>query len=216
MKLQFIKYNSIYLKSCAKLISETWPLADDLVDACKPHHLFYYYIRNCVDNSIYTDLIIDEEIYRVLGILFDSDESHTTFKSYIENLKNSFILFKHILLGHLGKRLIALECTNDMLYTEKSIEKHCEELDDQINFCVLNKELQGIDYGRQLIDRYIQFCINERQMKKIFVWTDISCNYVFYEHCGFHLFKKFYDDRFTNHCDKRTDKPNGFIYIKNI
>ncbi len=33
---------------------------------------------------------------------------------------------------------------------------------------------------------------------------------------GLRLFKKFYDDRLTNHCDERTDKPNGFIYVKNL
>jgi GNAT superfamily N-acetyltransferase len=216
MKLQFIKYNSRYLKSCAKLVSETWSFDDRLVNASKPRHLFYYFIRNCVDNSIYKDLIIDEETERVLGILFGSDENHTSWKSYVKNLKNSFILFKHIILGHLGKRSNALECARDMLYLDESIEKYCNKFDGQLNLCVLSKEIQGLGYGRQLIDRYIQFCINERQMKKIFVWTDIGCNYGFYEHCGFRLFKQFYDDRLTDRCDRRTDKPNGFIYVKNL
>jgi predicted GNAT family N-acyltransferase len=216
MKLQFVKYNSIYLESCAKLVSKTWSFDNELVNASRPHHLFYYYIRNCVDNSIYTDLIIDEETERVLGILFGSDENHTTCKPPIKNFVNLLILYTHIILGHLGKRSVAIECIKDMLNVEKSIENYCNKFDGQLNLCVVSKELQGLGYGRKLIDRYIEFCKNEREMENIFLWTDINCNHGFYEHYGFRPFKQFYDDRLTNHYDKRTDKPNGFIYVKNL
>jgi GNAT superfamily N-acetyltransferase len=216
MQLQFVKYNSIYLKSCAKLLSETWTIDDELINASQPRHLFYYYIRNCVDNSIYTDLIVDQETDRVLGILFGSDENHSTFKSSIKNFKIFLIIFKHILLGHLGKRFIAFKYIKDILDLDKSIEKYCEIFDGELNLFVLSKELQGQGYGRELMNRYIEFCRNERQMEKIFLWTDISCNYGFYEHYGFRRFKQFYDDRLTDHDDKRTNKPNGFIYYKNL
>jgi GNAT superfamily N-acetyltransferase len=216
MKLQFIKYHPRYMKSCSKLVSDTWSFSDELVNASQSRHLYYYFIRNCVDNSIYNDLIIDEETGHVLGILFGSDENHTPWKLYLKNMKNSLILYKHIILGRLGKRSNAFRCASNMSYVDKSIEKFCDRFDGQLNLCVLNKEIQGLGYGRQLIDRYIQFCINEREMENIFLWTDIGCNYGFYERCGFRLYKQFYDDRLTDHSDQRTDRPNGFIYVKNF
>jgi predicted GNAT family N-acyltransferase len=214
MKLQFVKYNSIYLKPCARLVSETWALDDELVNASQSRHFFYYYIRNCVYNSIYTDLIVDQETERVLGILFGSDQNHTTCKSSVKNVVNFLTLFKHIILGHLGQRFVVLKFVKSMLDMDKSIEKYCENFDSELNLFVVSKELQGQGYGRKLMNRYIQFCKSERQINNIFLWTDISCNYGFYEHYGFRLYKQFYDDRLTEHCDKRTDKPNGFIYCK--
>jgi predicted GNAT family N-acyltransferase len=214
MKLEFVEYNSIYLKSCAKLVSETWKLDDELVNASQARHLYYYYIRHCASSSIYTDLLVDQETGRVFGILFASDENHLTSKSSIKKFKNLSILFKHIILGHLGKRSIALKCIRDMLAIDKSVEKYCENFDSELNLFILSKEFQGQGYGRILMNRFIQFCKNEQQIKNIFLWTDISCNRGFYQHYGFRLYRQFYDHRLTDHCDKRTDKPNGFIYYK--
>ncbi|CAF3224549.1 unnamed protein product [Rotaria socialis] len=216
MKLQFIKYNSKYLKSCAKLVGETWPLDEKLVNASRSRHLYYYYIRNCIYNSVYSDLIIDQETDTVLGILFASDESRTSCKAFVKNVNNRLILLKHIIFGHLGKRFVALNSVKDMLNIEKSIEKYCGKFSSQLNLFVLSKQLQRQGYGRQLMDRYIQFCKNEGQIENIFLWTDINCNYRFYEYCGFRTYKQFYDDRLSERSDKRTDKPNGFIYYKNL
>jgi GNAT superfamily N-acetyltransferase len=216
MKLQFVKYNPIYLKSCAKLVTETWTLDDQLINASQSRHLFYYYVRNCVYNSIYTNLIVDQETQRVLGILCGSDDNHTSYKSSIRNFQNSLILFKHIILGHLGKRIVALKFIREMSAIEKSIEKYCEKFDGELNLFVLSKELQGQGYGQKLMNHYIQFCKNQRQMETIFVWADIGCNYRFYENYGFRLYKHFFDDRLTEHSDLRTDKSNGFIYYKNL
>ncbi|CAF1235663.1 unnamed protein product [Didymodactylos carnosus] len=215
MKLQFSKYHSRFLKSCAQLVQEIWPLEDDLVHASQPHHLFYYYVRNCVDNSTYTDLIVDEENdERILGILVGDHESHRSCRSMIKNFRNCVILYKHILCSHLGKRFVALEVVDEMSTISKRIEDECEEFDSEINLLVLSKDLQGKGYGRLLMERYIEFCKNDKNIKSIFVWSDISCNYKFYEHYGFRLYKQFYDDRLTAHDDNREDKPNAFIYYK--
>ncbi|CAF1145129.1 unnamed protein product [Adineta steineri] len=214
MKLEFIKYKSIYLKSCAKLIKETWTIDDELINPSQSRHLYYYYIRNCVDNSIYTQLIIDKETENVLGILFGSNQNQTTYKSSIKNFRNFLILFKHIIFGHLGKRFIALKYMKDTLDLDKCIEKYCENFDSELNLFVLSKELQGQGYGKQLMNNFIEFCKIQGKIHNIFLWTDISCNYGFYEHYGFRLYKQFYDDRLTDHDDKRTDKPNGFIFCK--
>ena len=102
-------------------------------------------------------------------------------------------------------------CTCTNYFTEK----YCENFHGQLNLFVLSKQIQGQGYGRILMNRYIEFC-NQYKIENIFLWTDISCNHGFYQHYGFRLYKKFYDDRLTNHEDKRTDKPNGFIYSKNL
>lgn len=214
MKLEFVKYNSTYLKSCAKLVSETWKLDDELINASQPRHFYYYYIRNCASHSVYTDLLVDQETGRVLGILFGSDEQHPTYKSSIKNFQNLLIVFKHIILGHLGKRFIARKSIRNMLHIDKSVEKYCKNFDSELNLFILSKELQGQGYGRILMNRYIQFCKDEQQIKNIFLWTDISCNHGFYQHYGFRLYRQFYDDRLTDRHDKRRDKPNGFIYYK--
>ncbi|CAF4420337.1 unnamed protein product, partial [Adineta steineri] len=136
----------------------TWTIDDELINPSQSRHLYYYYIRNCVDNSIYTQLIIDKETENVLGILFGSNQNETTYKSSIKNFRNFLILFKHIIFGHLGKRFIALKYMKDTLDLDKCIEKYCENFDSELNLFVLSKELQGQGYGKQLMNNFIEFC----------------------------------------------------------
>lgn len=214
MKLKFKKYNRRYLRSCAELIKTTWDLEEGFENPKKVDIIYQYFVMSCVNYSEHLDIIVDEK-NNVKGLLFGSieDESYPQMIKYmIRVLKMKLWASVNLILGNFGDRKTALIINNENNSIDKLGEAYAKKFDGEINLFIVSPELRGKGYGKKLMDNYIEFC-KENELHKIFLWTELSCSYSFYENYGFKLYRKFYHESLTEG-DK--NKPNGMIYYYKI
>jgi GNAT superfamily N-acetyltransferase len=214
MKLQFKKYNKRYLGSCSELIKTTWNFEEGHKNYKKVDLIYKYFLLTCENYSEHLDIIVDEND-NVKGLLFGSIED----ASYMQRIKYKFKSLKlklwnfyHLALGNFGDRKIAVEIKGEINTIDEFVEVHSDEFDSEINLFIISPELRGKGYGKKLMDRYVEFC-KENELNTVFLWTDISCSYYFYEKYGFKLYKKFHHESLV---DGDKNKPNGMIYYLNI
>ncbi|MCT4660426.1 MAG: hypothetical protein N4A40_01095 [Tissierellales bacterium] len=90
---RFIPYDAKYLESCGELVKESWNLHKGLENVENINSVYELYIRDCVDYSEYTELIVDKD-ERVMGIMFASIENRniSQYMALIaRRLKTTFI-----------------------------------------------------------------------------------------------------------------------------
>ncbi|WP_428868347.1 GNAT family N-acetyltransferase [Clostridium sediminicola] len=214
IRLKFKKYNRKYSRSCAELIKTTWDLEEGFKNPKKVDSIYQYFLKSCINYSEHLDIIVDEND-NVKGLLFGSIEDETypqMVKYMIRTLEINLWAFFNLIIGNFGDREVALNMKNDNNSIDKLGEAYAKEFDSEINLFIVSPELRGEGYGIKLMNRYIEFC-KENELHRIFLWTELSCSYSFYEKYGFKLYKKFYHESLTEG-DK--DKLNGLIYYYTI
>lgn len=209
MQLYYERYHRKHLQSCAEIIRTTWKFEKRLIRPKHPELLYQYYILDCENWSEHLDLLVDVE-GTVWGILFGSIEAapmRLRLKYLCKQLRNELFIRWHILLGHLGQRRAAFAAVRNIQDTNQLGETTERAFDSEINLFILRPGLRGQGYGRQLMDRYIQFC-RQHKLRDAFLWTTIDCTYRFYENYGYRLYKTFrYDSG-----KEAGAEPNGMIY----
>lgn len=214
MKYEFINYEKKYLKSCAELVKDTWDFHSDFKGIKNNLIIYIAYVCDCLNYSKHCQLIIGEDD-KVYGLLFGSIENETfvySLKYFFKNLLNFFIVINNILLGKLGNRVIAIKNFRCYKTIDEEGEKFSNFFDGEVNLFIVNKELRGKKYGYKLMNNYINFCY-KNGLKSIFLWTELSCTYTFYERYGFKKFATFYNKDLT---ENHVEKNNGFIYCYDI
>lgn len=58
------------------------------------------------------------------------------------------------------------------------------EYDGELVFFVVNSKCRGKGIGKQLLNNYLDYC-RQNSVKNIYVYTDVNCNYGFYDFNGF-------------------------------
>ena len=53
----------------------------------------------------------------------------------------------------------------------------------ELSFFVLNEAVRGLGIGKQLYNAALTY-MRQENIQSFYLFTDISCNYGFYEHCG--------------------------------
>nr|WP_245157076.1 GNAT family N-acetyltransferase [Anaerovorax sp. IOR16] len=115
-------------------------------------------------------------------------------------------------LGKFGNRKVARQIAATHRRVDCLGEEQSDLFDGEVNLFIVSKELRGKKYGYQLMNDYVEFC-KVNQMKSIFLWTELSCTYTFYERYGFQRYSTFHDKSLT---DGKKSKDNGFVYCFKI
>lgn len=93
-------------------------------------------------------------------------------------------------------------------YNTLKLENHSDENDAFINLLAVSPNYQGKHIGRKLIEKYLDKCRKEG-VEKVYLWTDLTCNYKFYKKVKFDIVETFYNPFMPSKID---DKPNTIIY----
>jgi GNAT superfamily N-acetyltransferase len=214
ISLKFKKYNKKYLKSCGELIRTTWKLEKEFENPKKVNLIYEYYLMCCIIYSEYLEILVDEDD-NVKGLIFGSIEDKNIkllLKYKLKVITRDFWAFYNLILGNFGEFKEALIFKRNIDSMDKMGEAYANEFDSETTLFIVSPELRGMGYGKKLMDRYIKFC-KQNKLYKIFLWTELSCNFTFYEKYGFKLYKKFYHDNLT---ETNEVEPNGLIYSYTI
>ncbi|TCL43300.1 MATE family efflux transporter [Harryflintia acetispora] len=187
---RFVPYSRRHLKECAEIVAQTWDFTEGFCGLRRPGLLYEYYVRDCVIPSEHTDVILDREGH-VMGLLFGGNEKASPMTRLCWKLKNRWMRFTrwlHLCLGHFGGRKAALAALRGLKEHDRMGEDTDEEFDSEINLFILSPEVRGKGLGKQLMDRYIDFC-KGRGLHSSFLWTTTNCTYSFYERYGYQLYR---------------------------
>ena len=214
MNLTCTPYKKEYFEEAARLMSQTWHFNEELENPKDPSLIYKMYFQESLQDSQYTDFIVDEN-NRVLGYLLASAPTLTTpltiIKSKILQLGTMIEITGHIALGHLGTRKKALSVIAAADELDKETHKNTEQFDSEVVLFFVSSELRGQGYGQKLMERYYAFC-RRNNIRKIFLSTDLGCNFGFYDHHGFTRHREFHHELLS----RPEQKYNGFIYSKQI
>ena len=215
MALTYARFEKKYLESCMDIIRNTWKFDKDFKNPKKPEYVYKYYVLDCVNWSEHLDLLVDED-GRAQGILFGSIERPAfpkKMKFLLTQWKLRAEMWWHILNGDFGDRKQAVAVYKDMRQIDADGESKAEHFDSEVNLFILSPTLRGQGYGRQLMDRYMDFC-RENHLKKAFLWTTTGCTWQFYERYGFHVYQRFTHQGLSSKEAPKT--PNAMIYCKEV
>ncbi len=214
MNIKFTEYKKKYLASCGKLVRESWDFESEYSDLKDPSIIYQHYILDCVNYSRHKELVIDEND-NVLGILFAGLEKETFLNRLKNNLFDKYLSAKwqyHLLKGDLGDKKIAQKIANADI-TDQIVEAQYSKIyDGEINLFILSSTLRGKGIGFKLMNRCVDFYKNYN-LNKIWLWTELSCTYSFYEKYGF---IKDIDFHSPGLIYKENPKGVGMVYTLNI
>lgn len=206
---RFVPYTEKHFFDCVDLIMSTWNLHSNFVNAPCNRIIYEYYLKTCLNWNHHLDVIVDEH-EQVIGILFGSKEN----TSFIEDLKfsrkdrlNNKWKNQKIKSGHFGNKEVANKVLAGFAMNDTLGEKDARFFDGEVNLFIVNQAFQGQGLGKQLMDRYMDFC-RDNKLKSVFLWTDEDCNHSFYSRYGFSLHKRF--NTYTRYGVKRSVE-NGMI-----
>ncbi len=210
----FSNYDSKYLKSCGDLVRESWNLHQNYRNLKQIDSVYELYIRDCVDYSEYTELIVDGDGI-VHGIMFGSIENRDIIQHInlvIKRIKTTLWHAVKVIKGDFGRRSTAITVYKKQKNNDKLGEAYSDEFQSEVNLFIVSKRLRGQGAGYKLMNRYIEFCQN-KNLNSVFLWTDLGCTYSFYERFGFKLHSTFHSDTLTN---GEANKANGMIFSYEI
>lgn len=207
---RFIPYDAKYLESCGELVKESWNLHKGLENVENMSSVYELYIRDCVDYSEYTELIVDKD-ERVMGIMFASIENRniSQYMALIaRRLKTALWRAIRLFRGDFGKITTAIGAYAAEKENDKIGELNSDNFSSELNLFIVSKLMRGRGYGYELMNRYVEFCC-DNHIESAFLWTDLGCTYSFYERYGFELYGTFHSPTLTDG-DKGVE--NGMIY----
>lgn len=207
---RFVNYESKHLKSCSDLVRESWDLHQNYKNLKNIDSVYELYIKDCLDYSEYTELIIDENDI-VHGIMFGSIENRNIIQYInlsIKRIKTALWRIIRAARKDFGTIDTAINVYKKQKENDKLGEAYSDDFSSEINLFIVSKRLRGQGSGYKLMNRYIEYCSNNNLIS-IFLWTDVGCTYSFYERFGFKLHSTFYSNTLTG---GEKNKANGMIY----
>jgi len=209
-QLRFEAYSDLYFDSCVELIRSTWNFHSEFVGIPDETAVYQYYLKTCLNWNHHLELIVDADT-QVKGILFGSKEEI----SYLEELSfarrdKRINKWKNQMLknGGFGEITTAKQNLSRFVMNDFLGEEDACLFGGEVNLFIVSPELRGKGLGKQLMNRYLSFC-KQNKVKSIFLWTDKDCNHNFYSRFGFRLHKRF---RTYTGYQQQSEVENGMVF----
>lgn len=206
-QLTFRPYTPADLAACGALAAEAWPEFASLVAPLERPKFLRSYIRICLPIS--TRLEVAELDGALVAFLFGSVEAD--FRPVgrpLAMLTYAGVGLK-FLLGGYGRVARPLEVMRMVVGTEKQAAAASPSSDCSIELFVVSQAHRGMGIGRQMLERFSAHA-RDRKASTLSLFTDMTSNWGFYEHLGFHKVADF-PDALNSYLQKRP--MLGSIYL---
>ncbi len=167
-------------KSISKLIEEAFHLSDLISDKSLLTIFTKKYLYDCLSEATYIE--VAELNNQVVGVIMGKADSKYSYLKhsnyYAQVMMQQFKIFLHP-----SKK--ELSSYNDLLTIyDEFYEKHKEKFDGVLTLFAVNETCRGYGIGKQLLKDLMSY-LEESQVKRIYLFTDSTCNYGFYEYHDF-------------------------------
>ena len=177
----------------------------------KKHNLVNrIFFEAAILNENYNEVIVDEE-GTVHGYLFGNIPGKAMpFQVVVfRPLEFVFKSLYHYVTGHLGPRRDVYKKVRRFSEDEKALLEKREKTDAYVNLFFISSALRGQGWGKKLMNNFAETS-KRYGSKRIYLWTDLGCNYKFYDHTGFIVVSRINSPYLEN----PEEEFNGFTYVK--
>lgn len=212
MNLWTLGYRPELVNQCVDLMGDTWDLDHLYPDLGRKNLVNELFFREAILEANHSELVIDDQgtVHGYLfGLLPRAGEPRVV--PLLQRLRAWTWAILHWLAGNFGPRLRALARTRELLGMIGSLEALRRPDDAYVCLFFVRSSLRGQGWGRRLMDSFIQKA-QGFHCRRIYLWTDKSCNYHFYEHTGFQRIQEISSPFLA----QPGLEPNGFVYTREL
>ncbi len=178
--IYFREIESKDYKDIEKIISDTWgyeKLSSNPVNAKRMARL---YLRSCLTVQTFTRVAIHDG--QVIGIIMARSEKDFKHPKLSYSIKQ---LYAYLLvnLTKEGRKICRMYKGIDKI-DEELLEATGQKFDGELVFFALDKKARGLGIGKHLLNLAKDYMLSNN-MNNFYLYTDVSCNYEFYENQGF-------------------------------
>lgn len=164
-------------KELEEIIKETWEY-EKFADKKTAGKLARAYLFSCLANQTYS--LAAEKDGEAVGIILGKKEDH--YRCPVSYKIRQFISVCSLAVTDRGRHLMKFYGDIDTIY-EKLYSRCNKRYGGEVALFAVKKECRGLGIGKQLFERMEAYMRTEK-INDIYLYTDTSCNYGFYEHQG--------------------------------
>lgn len=183
--MEGIKYRSMDKNDClsvSEIINQAFGLNQYVSEEKALKCFKQQYVYSCLSEATYT--LVAEQNDKVIGVIMGNAKSDYKILAHLRYMLLSFgygIKMKYY--GRKSKEGIEDYKRLHEIYHNFS-KKHKGEFDGVLTLFAVNENCRGLGVGKELLVG-LQEYLKKQKVKHIYLYTDTTCNYGFYEHQGF-------------------------------
>ena len=146
-----------------------------------------HYIYSCLVEATYIN--IAEDNGKIVGIIMGNSKNDYDISKHINFMIKSLKYSLRIKFSRKNDKKELTGYQNLQNIYKKMLEKHKNEFDGVLTLFIVDEEYRGLGIGYKLLKDLLLYLKNKKT-KKIYLYTDTTCNYKFYEKQGFNCIEK--------------------------
>lgn len=212
MNLRTTTYKSSMRAECIELMRDTWNFESQLPDIPNKNLINALFFDSAVIGMSYQEVIVDDR-GTVKGYLFGHivDEHPVSWRNTLDlglfYVKVLWCFFK----GEIGNARELFRVFSDLEAVENQLQSARKPEDAYVGLFFISSKLRGLGWGKRLMENFEAFG-QLRGAHRLYLWTDKSCNFGFYDHTGFKRMVEITSPLLAEF----SDEPNGFAYARAI
>lgn len=185
-----IVYRNIYKKDyeiIEDMIVKTFNLHKYITNKKYLENIKKHYIYGCLAEATYIN--VAEDNGKIAGIIMGNSKNDYDILKHINFIIKSLKYSLRIKFSSKNDKKELIGYQNLQNIYKKMLEKHKNEFDGVLTLFIVDKEYRGLGIGYKLLKDLLLYLKNQKT-KKIYLYTDTTCNYKFYEKQGFSCIEK--------------------------
>lgn len=164
-------------RALEKIIRDTWNY-EQFCTQKTAKKMSRLYLASCLANQNFTCVAIRDDI--PVGVIMGKDERYyrPKIRYFFRLLIIGFTLFINKESRNVAKMFKNFEILDNELLKECG-----KTFDGELAFFAISSNQRGMGIGKELFNRALNF-MKSQHIKSFYLYTDITCNYGFYEHQG--------------------------------
>lgn len=164
------------------------------------------YVYSCLSEATYT--CVAEQNGKVVGVIMGKAEKDYSLLAHLPYIIKTITYgFKMMCYGKKCKNGIA-DYRNILEIYQDFSRKHKGEFDGVLTLFAVNEECRGLGVGKELLSRLFDY-LQKQNVGRIYLYTDTTCSYEFYEHKGF---ERLEEKQLTVTREEKPFRMNVFLY----
>ncbi len=212
MTYQIDSYRKEYFHSCVGIMGDTWNFNEYFPDLQVDNLINELFFQSAIIGMNYSQVIIDEW-GNIHGYLFGKlpGRKFRPVRTFLNNLRLGARILYHYLAGNFGKRREASQILKKLLEVEERLNAKKSPDHAYVGLFFVSSSLRGTGWGKRLMGNFEEAAV-QTGSSGLYLWTDLGCNYGFYDHYGFSRVVELASPLLS----KYTGGINGFAYEKPV
>ncbi len=212
MELRSVEYQARFREQCVALISDTWNFNRLFPELKKDNLVNELFFDSALIGENSSQVIVDENDC-VYGYVFGNiAQKHRPFWHNAMRIISLFLKVSyHLVKGSFGSRKEFIQKIQEFAVVEKKIMSKKAVSDAYVHLFFVSSKLRGQGWGKKLMNSFIAEC-RGFGAPRLYLYTDLGCNYAFYDHTGFTRTVELHSPFF----DRPEEKVNGFAYVQDL